>query len=157
MAKTIELTQGYAAIVDDEDYEMLSKHKWCVFRKPRTTYARTWLGGKNVSMHRLILDAPPGEQVDHINGDGLDNRRHNIRLCTIIQNSHNHKTYQTNTSGYKGVSWNKQRSKWRAMIMCDGKSVWLGYFADLLRAAQAYDAKAKELYGEFARPNFQGE
>ena len=104
-------------------------------------------------MHRVIMDAPKGMHVDHINGNGLDNRRENLRLCTNSQNHMNRKTHRDSSSKYKGVSWNKRNSKWQAYIGSGIKRKNLGYFASESDAAKAYDIKAKECFGEFARLN----
>jgi hypothetical protein len=105
-------------------------------------------------MHRQILGAPPGQQVDHINGDTLDNRRVNLRLATHGQNQHNRGKYRNNKSGYKGVSWDKAAGKWRAQIKFNNKKYNLGRYHDPIEAALAYDAAAIRLHGAFARLNF---
>lgn len=99
-------------------------------------------------MHRLILNNPP--RVDHFNSDGLDNRRENIRACTASQNMFNRRK-QAGSSQFKGVSWYKRHGKWVAKLRCHGKDYFLGYFTDEKEAALAYQAAAKELFGEFAR------
>jgi len=113
----------------------------------------TWINGKYTFMHRYILGAPSDKQVDHINGSGIDNRRDNIRLCTKAQNAHNSRTPKDNKSGYKGVFWDERISKWVSQIGFGGELIRIGYFTDIIKAAQAYDDKARELFGEFARPN----
>ena len=90
-------------------------------------------------MHRLILGAKEGQCVDHINGDPLDNRKENIRICTLSQNSQNRRQRKDNTSGLKGVSWAKREKKWVSYIRSGGKHLWLGYFNDKNDAAKAYD------------------
>jgi flagellar basal body rod protein FlgC len=105
-------------------------------------------------MHRLIMNTPDGMDTDHINSNGLDNRRQNLRICTHAENLANRKKQISNTSGYKGVSWDKSCKKWAANISICGKYKKLGRFTDLVEAARAYDAAAKEVYGEFAKPNF---
>lgn len=95
-----------------------------------------------------------GFWVDHINGDTLDNRRSNLRLCTVSGNNHNRMKSKNNTSGYKGVSWLKQNQKWRAYIKVNSKDKHLGCYLDKEDAARAYDKAAKEYFGEFARLNF---
>ena len=115
-----------------------------------------WMGAKykTVLMHRVIMDAPKGMDVDHINGNGLDNRKENLRICTRSQNLHNSKKPSTNTSGYKGVIWNKQCRKWQAKIHTSGKTRHLGLFVGILDAARAYDEAAVTDHREFARGNF---
>jgi len=152
--KKIPLTQGYFAIVDDEDFEWLSQYKWYALRTSRTVYATAKINRKTVLMHRAILNAGPGEESDHADGDGLSNRRVNLRLCTRSQNQHNQRIHKDNTSGFKGVSWHKQKCKWHVQIQNNNKRIHLGYFTDPAQAAQIYNAKAKELFGEFAQSNF---
>lgn len=159
--KEIPLTQGAIAIVDDEDFEHVSAYKWRVNRYRYVSYAshsyyigRTESGRKEVGsvlMHRLIMNAPEGVEVDHRNGDGLDNRRANLRLCTVSQNQQNRIQLPRNTSGFRGVTRiKKYANRWQASI----GNLYIGWYATPEAAAHAYDAKARELYGEFARPNF---
>ena len=152
--KTIPLTQGMVAIVDDEDFEYLSKFKWHLKRsskKARVVYAvahepNTTRNSTKLRMHRLIL--PGVKEVDHINGDGLDNRRQNLRAATKSQNMMNMKKHRDNVAGYKGVSRNGIR--WVARIGFER----IGAFRSPIEAARAYDAAASFLFGEFARLNF---
>lgn len=152
--KEIPLTQGLVALVDDDDYEWLMRRRWHANRNRPTAkfYAQSVINKKNTIMHRLILGARKGEQVDHINGDGLDNRRTNLRICNGSQNQHNRKLQINNKSGYKGVYFNKR--KWTARIVVNNKKIYLGRFTDPTEAARAYDEAAKKLHGEFARTNF---
>jgi hypothetical protein len=133
--RTIPLTQGKVAIVDAEDYESLSAHRWLV---TSLKYAVRRFGGRPVYMHRIILNAPKGIQVDHINGDGLDNRRENLRLATNAQNGRNRKAQKNNTSGFKGVTYSHQEKHWRAQIMANGRNIYLGYFTCPVKAHAAY-------------------
>lgn len=105
-------------------------------------------------MHREIMDVPKHLVCDHINHNGLDNRKNNLRTCTRQQNTHNQKPRKKGTSKYKGVDWNKRQKKWRARIYYRGKCHYLGYFNNEIDAALTYDKKAKELFGEFACLNF---
>ena len=150
--KVIELTQYKFALVDDADYDALAAVKWCAQTRPHTTYAVRWSEGKVVLMHRVITAAPQGVQVDHINGDGLDNRRDNLRLCSNAENQHN-KRVQPHSSKYKGVWWDAPSGKWRAGIAINGRNKHLGYFTSELDAAHAYDEAALKAWGEFARKN----
>ncbi len=156
--KKIPLTQGKYATVDDEDFERLSKYKWQVVSFPHTSYAVTTMdkrpNRKTIRMHRMIMQAKADQEIDHRNGIGLDNRKCNLRFCTHSQNEHNRRKMAKATSKYKGVSWHKYRSKWRAMIKLNYKSFELGHFNNELDAAKTYDQKARELFGDFANLNF---
>jgi hypothetical protein len=153
--KTLELTWGKYAIVDAEDYEKLKDYKWCTIQGAQTFYAKTfYLSGAILAMHRLILDAPKGLYVDHIDHNGLNNRKSNLRLCTNQQNLRNKLPRPGCSSKYKGVSWSKARNKFRANIYLNRKAIHLGYFDSEIDAAKAYDKKAHELFGEFAYLNF---
>jgi hypothetical protein len=154
--KKIRLTQDKFALVDDADYEKVSQYKW--FYKIGYAARQQHIGmveGKQIQrtvfMHRLILDAPEGLEVDHKNMDGLDNRRKNIRLATRTQNQINRGPQQDNTSGYKGVLWAKQNRKWRAYITIKGKTIHLGLYENIEDAAKRRQEVEKQLYGEFAR------
>ena len=147
--KKIKLSRGKYTIVDDEDFEWLNRWKWSY---NSLGYARMGQNYKTILMHRLIMNTPHGMETDHINGNGLDNRRSNLRICTRSQNKMNTCLSSKNTSGYKGVCWNKNSKKWRAEIEYK-KSICLGYFDNKIDAAKAYNQKAKELFGEFAKLN----
>ena len=154
----IPLTHGQVALIDDEDYDLVSQYKWHAYWDPSTKsfYAKTGIrkpDGKQTSlrMHRLIMKAKKGEQVDHINHDTLDNQKENLRLCTNSQNQHNRGRKSNNTSGCKGVDWYKASGKWRAQIALNGKVMHLGYFAIKQEAYEAYCKAALELHGEFSK------
>ena len=153
--KHIPLTQGKFAIVDDEDYDFLMQWRWHAQKDGNTYYAiRTENStGAKVLMHRVILQVPRDMLTDHVNFDGLDNRRANIRQCSVAQNQYNRPPRKGCVSKYKGVSWN--RGRWHAEIKRQGKTVNLGRFDTEIDAAKAYDAKAKEIQGEFAYLNFK--
>ena len=161
--RVIPLTQGKFAIVDPEDYDALSKYKWYAVKRGRQYYAVAKVGTKKgghrqkkVRMHRLIMKAPKGKVVDHINHNGLDNRKANLRLATAQQNTWNKRKQKGNySSQYKGVHWVKSENKWRSRITCNGKVIFIGRFDDEKAAAMAYDAKAKELFGEYASLNLE--
>lgn len=159
--KTIPLTQGKMVLVDDDDYETLMQFKW-VYKKPghrRTAYAVRgkivgYEAGKKyttIAMHRVIMRSPIGYEIDHINGNGLDNRKENLRIATRAQNQQNRNILRHNTSGYKGVS--KDRETWRAQIRVNNTIMRLGRFRDKISAAIAYNEAAKKYHGEFARLN----
>lgn len=150
--KVIPLTRGKAALVDDEDFERVAAHKWCYMT---AGYGARSIaeGGKRklVYLHRFILQPKKGAHVDHINGDRLDNRRSNLRTCTHQQNRQNSKHYASNTSGHKGVSFDKTTGNWKAYINVDGRLVHLGRFETAEAAAQHRNAVAEKLFGEFNR------
>ncbi len=158
--KKISLTQGKFAIVDDEDYEWLSQWKWYAVKKRNSFYVErrsptdpcTHKSSK-VSMHRVIMDAIKGKEVDHINHDTLDNRRSNLRLCTASENQQNRRPQSNCSSRFKGVCRDRRRRKWGACIYINGKRIGLGSFDSETDAAEAYDKKAQELFGEFAYTN----
>jgi len=111
---------------------------------------------KAVRMHRVVLNCPEDKFVDHINHNGLDNRRANLRACTMQQNIWNKRKQRGNySSKYKGVSWNKSEGKWIVRITCKGKQIFVGYYDNEKEAAKAYDDKAKELFGEYAALNLK--
>ena len=152
MTKTIQLTQGKVALVDDADYEWLNAHKW-YYAYGYAVRAIWWLGNKTVWMHREIIGTPEGLRTDHINGDGLDNRRVNLRVCTPSENACNRGAPSNNISGFKGVSWDKRYAKWRAAIQVNGRKKHVGYFDTIEEAIRAYDRECINLHGKFARTN----
>jgi hypothetical protein len=153
--RVIPLTQGKFAIVDAEDYERLSRHKWRVLKiKGDRFYAARTAGGKTILMHREIMNPPPGMLCDHKNHNTLDNRRSNLRICTAAQNQQNRLPNTGGTSRYKGVLWHKEHQKWQAKIGYNGRHIHIGYYDYEADAAIAYDDMAVELFGEFACLNF---
>jgi len=159
MVKEIQLTQGYVASVDDEDFERVNQFKWYAHRnKIRTVvYGYTKINKKSVMLHRFIMKVNETKiQVDHRNGDGLDCKKVNMRLCLHGQNQANGKKYKNCSSKYKGVYYSNHAKKWAAQVATgvSGKPRPLGYFNDEKEAAKAYDKAALELHGEFALINF---
>lgn len=156
MAKIIELTKGYIAIVDDDDFETVSNHSWCADTSMEN-YVRAYCNIKKkiIKLHRFVLKLTDSKIiVDHINGNPLDNRKENLRICTRSQNQCNQKTWKsTKSSRYKGVSWRPDRSKWCAYISKNGKRKSLGCYHSEHEAAEAYNKKAIDLFGEFAKLN----
>lgn len=152
--KTIPLTRGKIAVVDDSDWEWLKEYKWyCGKTKKGKLYARAKINGKEVSMHRLIMDAPKGVTVDHVSGITLDNRRSNLRLCSQADNNRNAVKHNFNTSSmYKGVR-KHACGKWHSRIQVNDKTISLGLFDSEIEAAEAYNNAAKEYFGEFAQLN----
>lgn len=161
MVREIELTQGKVALVDDEDYEMLMRWKWqAKHHHDDVWYARhnTYEAGKkraSLIMHRVILGVTdPKVQVDHINHDGLDNRRSNIRICANGENPRNvRKTKSRTSSRYKGITWSKSQNAWTARVQVNGERFFLGYFASEDDAGEAYNRAAEEKHKEFAELN----
>lgn len=160
--KEISLTQGKFAIIDDEDFELVSKYKWYAQLAANGFWYAVSSKHPQIQMHRLILGLKPGdgEQVDHANRNSLDNQRCNIRLCTPSQNMANTKKYSGGradfwglNSKYKGVSRNRP-GKWHVQIQVNGKTIHLGSYSDEMVAAQVYDDAARDYFGEFARCNF---
>jgi hypothetical protein len=158
--RRIPLTQGKYAIIDPEDFERLNKHKWYAANGGHTFYAlrHKRIGKKYISlgMHRQILQPPGHLFVDHINHNGLDNRKANLRLATCAQNTYNRKQFRKDkTSKYNGVSWREWSKKWAVIICYKRKNIRIGYFKDEIQAAKAYDKAAKKYHGEFAMLNFK--
>ena len=152
--KYIKLTKGKRTMVDNDDFEKLNKLRWCISSEG---YALRVEDGKSVSMHRSIMGVRgvswKGIVVDHINGKKLDNRKENLRLCTVNENVRNANIRSDNTSGYKGVSWSKAMGKWYTHICFNGKIQHLGYFSEKVEAGLAYNKKAIELFADFAKLN----
>lgn len=158
MTKTIPLSQGKLALVDDNDFEWLSQWNWTYDQRKHTAYAYRHVYKdsqfvKTVRMHRAILNPPPDMHIDHINGDGLDNRRCNLRICTHAQNLWNSRKREGTTSQYKGVSWQPAHECWIASIGIHGKSSHLGCFDSEEEAAIAYNYAARELRSGHIRLN----
>ncbi len=148
--KQIKLTQNKVAIVDDGDYELLAQWKWHANNQHGNWYA---INPKMGRMHRFVMNNPIDLEVDHLNGDGLDNRRCNLRACTHSQNMMNQKAKTCQTSKYKGVWWQKDRKKWVSSIRLNQQKIYVGSFLDEGDAGRAYNKKARELYGGFAKLN----
>lgn len=157
---TVPLTRGYVALVDEVDYaRVVAAGRWNIRPHGKTIYAQRGIalpdGRRSTQqMHQFITGAIG---IDHRNGDGLDNRRSNLRVGTQAQNCANTRIRSNNKSGFKGVSWKKGCDAWVAQIRRDNKSYHLGLFSDREEAARAYDAAAIEFFGEYARINFPEE
>jgi hypothetical protein len=151
----VPLTQGYEAIIDVADVPLVAPFNWCATVCSRTIYAvredRTGEKPKKVYMHRVIMAAPTDLQVDHKSGNGIDNRRVNLRLATQSQNLKNCRKPSNNKSGHKGVSFFKRDGNWRAYISVDGVRRHLGYFHSIDDAAAAYREASKCMHGEFGK------
>lgn len=156
MSKEIALTKGKVATVDDEWYPVLTQRKWHYTNggyAARRDQVPGYKHGKIVFMHHLVLPRQEGTFTDHINGDRLDNRAHNLRYCTIAESNHNLCGHHDGSSRYKGVCWSIEKKRWRASIYAGGKQRHLGYFSDEAEAALAYDTAAREAHGAFAKLN----
>lgn len=145
-------------LVDDEDFEYVSKFKWFLRKVGNTFYAQhnvkvngSWTA---IQMHRELLSAPVGSLVDHKNHNTLDNRRENIRICSCSQNNQNKRIVPTGSSRYKGVAWATKEGKWRAMITTQYYTKHLGLFVNEIDAALTYDYHAHQEHGEYALLNF---
>jgi len=155
--RILPLTKGYYVLVDEEDYDFLAQWKWhaCISPSGNVYAMRNSppINGKrtHIMMHRIINKTPDGFRTDHINGNGLDNRKSNLRTVTPVQNGQNRRPNKKGTSKYKGVFWHKQHCKWYAQIQVNKKSIFLGLFTDEDLAAKAYEKAAKEKFGEFNR------
>jgi HNH endonuclease len=162
--KTIALSNGEDLVmVDDCDFEWLSQWRWDLLcAEGGHRYAIHSSGPKKrrtrLRMHRLIMRCTKGTEVDHIDGNGLNNQRANLRSCTHQQNSfNNHREIDGKTSQFRGVCWNKSRNRWRPTITVNGRQRYLGLYLSEMDAAAAYDRAALELFGQFANLNFPSE
>lgn len=159
--KKIKLTRGKYAIVDDEDYEELVKHKWyAVMGKSGNFYAKRdyrikeRVNVKSCLMHRHIAKCPRNMSVDHANGDGLDNRKSNLRVCTVQENNWNMRVQTKNKhSKYKGVTFCSYTKKFKAYYSMNDRQIYIGRFEDERSAGLAYNNAVKIAFGEFARLN----
>jgi hypothetical protein len=150
----VKISRGKIAIIDDDDYERINKHRWCYWASGG--YAGRKVTNNKVGsialMHREIMNAQKGQEIDHINGNGLDNRKSNLRFVTRQQNMWNRKALNK-TSSYKGVSFDVSSGKWLSQINIQGQKICLGRYIVQEDAAKAYDITAKQAFGEYARLN----
>jgi hypothetical protein len=144
---------GYDVLIDEEDYERVHEMMpWHMSKRKNQVYIQRAVGeNKKIKLHRFLINAPEGSCVDHISGDTLDNRKSNLRICSLAENSRNSKLSKANTSGYKGVSFDKKNGKWRAFITKNRKQYSLGYFETPEEAYRAYCEASKKYHGEFGR------
>lgn len=160
MTKEIPIGHGRVTVVDDSYYEMLiAMGKWHTNKSGKNLYATHTVNLGNgkfdqIIMHRVIMDAPDGQHVDHKDGNSLNNTRENLRFCSRHGNSGNARKRSDNTSGYRGVSWHKTHRRWVACIYIEGRNRTFPRFYSKKDAARAYDEAAKIVFGEFARLNF---
>ncbi len=156
--KTIPLSQGQVAIIDDEDFNWVNQYKWSFQRNRRTGYAvrSVKYHGKQTRspLHREVLGLGPGDpEVDHRDGNGLNCTKDNLRMATRQQNQRNQRKHLGTSSQFKGVCWDKANRKWLAQIQVDGYLEYLGRFDAELTAARAYNLAAVQAFGEFAQLN----
>jgi len=154
----ILLSKGFIASLDEEDLCKIDKYRWHLHKSSNTNYAAAGSitpEGKKVTLmlHRLIMNAPDNLDVDHIDGNGLNNTKTNLRLATRSQNNMN-RVGKSKTSPYKGVCWDKSKQRYMAQIAINNSNKYIGRFTTAIEAALAYDKKAIELHGEFAKLNF---
>lgn len=158
-ARWIPLTRGLWAMVDEADYPLASEHVWGITKTTPYPSKEVKTNGKRskLFLHRLLMSPPPGKFVDHIDGNKLDCRRSNMRICTKSDNCRNRRVswWYGKTSRFKGVCWNRRDGKWMAYIYVNWKMIRLGSFENEIDAAQHYDEAAREYFGEFAYPNFK--
>lgn len=157
--KKISLTQGKFALVDDQDYDFFNRVKWYAVKSTNTWYAKRAITlpfrkYKWIYMYNCIFPLTHPFEVDHIDGNGLNNQRDNLRICTPSENRINQPKRVKGTSIFKGVSWCERDQKWTVRLRIDGRSKNLGNFDDEQLAAKTYDQFAKKTFGEFARLNF---
>ncbi len=155
--REIPLTQGYVALVDDNDYEWLSQWKWCVslMQSGPRAVRNALVDGKRktICMSRQLMNSPIGMVVDHWDHNTLNNQRANLRRCTKSQNGANRRKTAGCSSRFKGVTWVKREGKWIAHIKVAGRNKHLGYFVDEVAAALAYNVEAAQQFEEFALLN----
>lgn len=154
--RELPLTRGQVALVDAEDYDRcVVRGSWQLRLAKHTMYATRWMtrNGRNVAeqLHAFLTGWP---LVDHINGNGLDNRRCNLRPANYSQNGGNRRVHKATLSGFKGVTLHAQSGRWRARINAGDRLRSLGLYADPAEAARAYDRAATEVFGEYALLNF---
>jgi len=158
--KLISLTKGKFAIVDDQDYDFLAQWNWHTHADGYACRNEKILECKNrkrklVMMHRIITKAPSDKEVDHIDMNGFNNTRSNLRISSKSQNGMNRKPRKNKTSKYKGVSWHIHHDKWQARISCRKKLIHLGFYKKEKDAAIAYDTASLKFHGKFSRTNFK--
>jgi hypothetical protein len=147
----IPLSRNLYAVIDEQDASKVLPIRWHINAHPHTVYARS--SNPRTYLHRFVMNAQKGQFVDHINGDGLDNRRANLRIVTPSQNIMNRNAANAKRE-YKGITFSKVKGLWVAQIKKDGKGKFIGHFDDPVDAAIAYDLAALTLFGEFANTNF---
>lgn len=154
--KTLRLSRGFEAKVDDAVFRWASQFRWSVSPAKHTYYAYRKRERKNVYLHREILGNPEGREVDHVDGDGLNNQRENLRVVTHAGNAMARQSHRSGkTSVFRGVRFHQPSRKWTAQIKVDGANRWLGGFDREEEAARRYDEAALHYFGSLASPNFK--
>lgn len=155
--RKILLTQNQFALVDNDDYDYINQWKWCAKKIYDNVYCAVRVGKRprreRIYMHRVIMNVEKTLEIDHIDGNPLNNQKYNLRICKHSENMLNRKKKKTNTTGYKGVR-PTSNNKYQALICVNGKQTCIGTFENPIDAARAYDQRAKKLHGDFARLNF---
>lgn len=153
--KQIPLTQNKVALVDDDDFEIVNQFKWCFHQgyADRFTHYDDNKKQHHISLHRFIMNAPVHLQVDHLDGNGLNNQKRNLRLATHQQNAFNSEVQKNSGTGYKGVTWRPSNNTFQCRIRKDNKRIHIGIFKTKEEAALAYNQAAIKYHGEFARLN----
>lgn len=154
----IPLSQDKFARVDRKNYDYLGQWKWhynhgYAVRRIHRRLGKDKYAGTFIYMHRLIMDLPEGMVIDHIDGNGLDNREKNLRVCSQKQNLYNRKVQSNNKLGVKGVRWNKHKNRFEPNITVDGKKIYLGRYKTVEEASEAYKKAAIKHFGEYAHAN----
>jgi hypothetical protein len=159
LMREIVLVNGNKAFIDDEDYEKTTGYKWYLLKYGNNQYAIGYKydGGNQTAclLHRLIMPVNEKDVIDHIDFNGLNNCKSNLRVVSNYENSWHHRLSKNNTSGYRGVSWDKSKGKYRATLRRYGEYFHLGNFSDAVEAARAYDEAAEKMFGVFAVKNFK--
>lgn len=151
MTKSISLSQNKFALVDDNDFEQANQFKWHFDGRYAARY--TGYKGKKIYLHRFIINAINNQEVDHVNGNKLDNQKSNLRIVTRSQNNYNQKQRLNTSSKFKGVCWHKKAKKWMAYIQVNHKLLYLGLFTNEIEAAKAHNETALKYRGKFAKLN----
>lgn len=143
-------TNGVVFVVDKEDEQFVKRHKWTLSGK----YLQSYINGKRTWLHRVLINAPSGKDVDHVDMNGLNNQKRNLRICCRSENMQNSVSRKNSTSQYKGVCWSSDAGKWLAYInIRPYQRKYLGSFRSESEAAHAYNQAAKEYHGKFVRLN----